>query len=340
MKLIEKSSASATSWDALAEQVLAGSPINRIDALSILDAPDTQLLPILAAAYQVRNRYFGNTVQLYYLMNVKSGLCPEDCHYCSQSKVSNAPIPKYAMLSTSELVAGAKRAAEAQACTFCIVASGRGPTERELDQVSNAVKEIKETTNLRVCACLGILKPGQAAKLKDAGVDRYNHNLNSSQDFHANIVTTHTYDDRVRTISGISDAGISPCSGGIIGLGESPTDVVDMAFALRDLNVESIPLNFFIPIPGTPFQDLRHLTPQYCLKALAMFRMVNPDRELRIAGGREVHLRSLQPLGLYAANSIFVSDYLTTPGQSAEADYQMIADMGFTVVGQSTPPTE
>ena len=324
------------SWNALAAQVLAHEQITREQALAVLRAPDQQLLAILAAAYEVRQQYFGNSVQLYYLMNVKSGLCPEDCHYCSQSKISTAPIPKYPMLSQTELVAGAQRAAESQACTFCIVASGRGPTDRELDHVIGAVREIKETTSLRVCACLGILKPGQAERLQEAGVDRYNHNLNTSEQFHGKICTTHTHADRIRTVGEIKEAGISPCSGGIIGLGESDEDVVSMAFALRDLEIESIPVNFFIPIDGTPMSEVWNLNPRYCLKALAMFRFVNPTREIRIAGGRELHLGSLQALGLYPANSIFVSDYLTTKGQSAADDFKMIEEMGFEIV----PPAQ
>lgn len=318
-------------WDALATEVLRGETLRKEQALAILQAADEEVLDILAAAYRVRRRYFGRTVQLYYLMNVKSGLCPEDCHYCSQSKLSKAAIQKYPLLEKDAIVAGARRAAEAEACTFCIVASGRGPTERELDQVIGAVEAIKSELPIRICACLGILKPGQAERLEAAGVDRYNHNLNTGEEFHESIVTTHTYQDRVRTVESIKEAGISPCCGGIVGMGERDEDVVDMAFALRDLEIESIPVNFYIPIEGTPFAGINTLTPQYCLKTLAMFRLVNPTREIRIAGGREVHLRSLQPLGLYAANSIFVSDYLTTPGQSAEEDYAMLRDLGFTI---------
>jgi len=319
-------------WMDVARTVLNGETISREMALKVLQSPDGELMQILAAAYEVRKEAFGNTVQLYYLMNVKSGLCPEDCHYCSQSKVSKAQIEKYPMLSQERIVAGAKRAAEHMACTFCLVASGRGPTERELGHVINAVKEIKETVGIRVCACLGILKDGQAERLKEAGVDRYNHNLNTSEDYHEEMCTTHTFADRVRTNEEIQEAGISTCSGGIIGMGETDEDVVSLAFSLRDLGAESIPVNFLIPFEGTPFGHIRQLNPRYCLKALAMFRFVNPTSELRIAGGREVHLRTLQPLGLYAANSIFVSDYLTSKGQEASADFQMIEDMGFEIV--------
>lgn len=325
-------------WNGLAERVLAGRPVAREDALAILRCPDEELLSLLDAAFEIRRAYFGKRVQLYYLMNAKSGLCPEDCHYCSQSKISGAAIDRYPFLSREELLEGARRAAEQKACTYCIVASGRGPTNRELEHVIAAVREIKETLPLRICCCLGILQEGQAERLKEAGVDRFNHNLNTSEAYHSEMCTTHTYADRVRTVERVKEAGISPCCGGIIGMGEKDEDVVELAFSLRELEVESIPVNFFHPIPGTPFAELWKLNPRYCLKALCMFRFVNPSREIRIAGGRELHLGSLQPLGLYPANSIFVSDYLTTQGQSAEDDFRMIEQLGFEIAPQGGVP--
>ncbi|MFN3652784.1 MAG: biotin synthase BioB [Armatimonadota bacterium] len=323
---------------ALARRVLAGEVPGREEALAVLQAPDVELPALLAAAFEVRRSYFGVQVQLYYLQNAKSGLCPEDCHYCSQSSISTAEIPRYPLLSREDLVSGARRAAELQACTYCIVTSGRGPTDRELEHVLEAVREIKETTSLRVCCCLGILKDGQAERLKAAGVDRFNHNLNTGEQHHENICTTHSYEDRIRTVEQVKAAGISPCCGGILGMGERDEDVVDLAFSLRELEVESIPVNFLHPIPGTPLAELWGLNPRYCLKALCMLRFVNPSREIRIAGGRELHLKSLQPLGLYPANSIFVSDYLTTAGQSAEDDFRMIADLGFEIAAPPAVP--
>ena len=319
-------------WLPLAERVLGGEAISPAEALDILECPDEELLDLLSAAYRVRRRWFGNQVQLYFLMNAKSGLCPEDCSYCSQSKVSEAEIPRYNLLSRDKLLEGARIAAEQQARTYCIVISARGPNEREMQAVTTIVPEIKQRFNLKICACLGLLTPDQARELKACGVDRVNHNLNTSEGHYGEICTTHTFADRVATLHAVRDAGIELCSGGIIGMGEKRNDVVDMAFALRDLGVESIPINFLNPIDGTPLAGRRELDPRYCLKVLAMFRMVNPDRELRIAGGREIHLGSLQALGLYAANSIFVGDYLTTKGQPADADYQMIRDLGFEIV--------
>lgn len=316
----------------MASRVLAGEKLSAEEAQEILAAPNLELLDLLQAAYRVRSHYFGNRVQLYFLMNAKSGLCPEDCTYCSQSKISEAEIPKYNLLRRDEILAGAKAAAERQAKTYCIVISARGPNEREMAAVEKLVPEIKEQFNLDVCACLGLLTTDQADRLKACGVDRVNHNLNTGGDFYSEICTTHTYQDRLDTLHAVRDAGMQLCSGGIVGMGEQPKDIVDMAIDLRDLGVESIPVNFLNPIDGTPLAGSADLTPTYCLKVLAMFRLVNPNREIRIAGGREIHLRSLQAMGLYAANSIFVGDYLTTAGQIPEADYAMIRDLGFEVV--------
>jgi biotin synthase len=315
----------------LAERVLDGHRLTEPEAVSILQAPDEQLLDLLAAAFEIRRTHFGTTVQLYFLMNAKSGLCPEDCSYCSQSKVSDAEIPKYNLLSREKLLEGARLAADRQSKTYCIVISARGPNEREMHAVETIVPEIKERYDLKICACLGLLTPEQAARLKACGVDRVNHNVNTSSSFYGQICSTHGYQDRIDTLRAVRQAGIELCSGGIIGMGEEDADVARMALELRDLGVESIPLNFLNSIGGTPLARTNRLNPRYCLKALAMFRFACPDRELRIAGGRELHLGSMQPLGLYAANSIFVGDYLTTEGQPAEADMKMIEEMGFEV---------
>jgi biotin synthase len=323
------------SWDALAEQVLAGETITKDAALAILRCPDVELLDLLAATYRVRHRYFGNTVQLYYLMNAKSGLCPEDCGYCSQSKVSDAEIPRYNLLNAEKLLDGARLAHERGSKTYCIVISARAPNEREIGAITEIVPRIKEQFGLNVCACLGLLTADHAQRLKACGVDKVNHNLNTSERFYPEICTTHSYHDRIDTLRNVREAGLQLCSGGIIGMGESDQDVVDMAFALRELNVESIPLNFLNPIDGTPLAGTHDLNPRYCLKALCMLRLVNPTSELRIAGGREMHLGSLQAMGLYAANSIFVGDYLTTKGQSPDADYRMIEELGFVVTCDS-----
>ncbi len=325
-------------WSSLADRVLDGYSLTADEGLAILRADDDELLEIMAAAFKIRRRWFGKTVQLYFLMNAKSGLCPEDCHYCSQSKDSTAEIPKYNLLSRDKLLDGARLAAERGSKTYCIVISARGPSEREIQAVEKIVPEIKARHDLEVCACLGLLTADQAQRLAACGVDKVNHNLNTSREHYEQICSTHTYQDRVDTLSAVRAAGLALCSGGIIGMGERDEDVVQMALSLRELNVESIPLNFLIDIEGTQLARSQKLTPRYCLKALAMFRFVNPQSELRIAGGRELHLGSLQALGLYAANSVFIGDYLTTKGQAPEADYRMIEEMGFTVTRHEEVP--
>ncbi|MEZ6136594.1 MAG: biotin synthase BioB [Pirellulaceae bacterium] len=323
-------------WHRLSASVLAGVPVTAPEAESILTSDNDELLDLTAAAYRLRHRYFGKTVQLYFLVNAKSGLCPEDCGYCSQSKLSTAPIDKYRMLSAEQLLDGAKLAADRGSKTYCIVISGRAPSEREMTAVETVVPLVKEKFDLKICACLGLLSPSQAARLKSCGVDRVNHNLNTSREHYDSICSTHTYADRMETLGNVRAAGLELCSGGIIGMGESHRDLVAMAMELRELQVESIPLNFLHAIEGTPLGESvnigrSELTPQDCLRALCMMRFVNPSSELRIAGGREKHLRTLQPLSLYVANSLFVGDYLTTQGQPPESDYQMIADLGFEV---------
>jgi biotin synthase len=327
----------ARRWHELANSVLAGGSISPAEARQILDSPDEQLLDLLAAAYQLRFRAFGNTVQLYFLMNAKSGLCPEDCSYCSQSKVASSDIPRYNLLSREKLLDGARLAAQRQSKTYCIVISARSPNQREMQAITSIVPEIKRQYDLKICACLGLLTPDQANELKACGVDRVNHNVNTSPEYYQQICTTHSYADRVATLQAVRNAGMELCSGGILGMGESRDDVVQMAFELKALHVESIPVNFLNPIEGTPLAGTRHITPRDCLRTLAMFRFVNPNSELRIAGGRELHLGSLQCLGLYAANSIFVGDYLTTKGQSPEEDYRMIEQMGFAITRAEEP---
>ncbi|MED4224655.1 biotin synthase BioB [Neobacillus cucumis] len=318
-------------WTELAQSVINGLEISREDALRILNIQDKELLEVLQGAYLIRHHYFGNKVKLNMIMNTKSGLCPENCGYCSQSSISSAPIKKYRMLDKETILQGADQAYQLNVGTYCIVASGRGPSNSEVDQVVSAVKEIKDKYNLKVCACLGILKPDQALKLKAAGVDRYNHNLNTSENHHENITTSHTYQDRVNTVELIKETGISPCSGVIVGMKETRADVVDMAYSLKALDADSIPVNFLHAIDGTPLEGTNELNPRYCLKVLILMRFVNPTKEIRISGGREVNLRSLQPLGLYAANSIFVGDYLTTAGQESTSDHQMLEDLGFEI---------
>ncbi len=313
----------------LAEKALHGVLPERAELQGVLNASDEELPEILSAAFKVRYHYFGKRVQIHVLQNAKSGLCPEDCHYCSQSSVSDAPIERYPFMPKEKLVESARRAKAAGAVRFCIVNSGRGPTHKEIDEITEAVREIRAQTGMNVCCSLGLMNEDKTRKLKEAGVGRINHNLNTSREYHSEIVTTHSYDDRLATIHSIKSAGIGTCCGGIIGMGESDDDIINLALTLRAMSIDSIPVNFLNSIAKTPFEKKHGLTPQRCLKTLCLFRFVNPDKEIRVAGGREVNLRSLQPLSLYPANSIFVNGYLTTPGQEASDAHQMIADLGF-----------
>ncbi|MDI3418297.1 biotin synthase BioB [Streptomyces luteolus] len=306
----------------------------REEALAVLATSDDELLDVVAAAGRVRRQWFGRRVKLNYLVNLKSGLCPEDCSYCSQRLGSKADILKYTWLKPDQASEAAAAGVAGGAKRVCLVASGRGPTDRDVDRVSKTIEAIKEQNeDVEVCACLGLLSEGQADRLRDAGADAYNHNLNTSESTYGEITTTHTYQDRVDTVQQAQAAGLSACSGLIAGMGESDEDLVDVVFSLRELDPDSVPVNFLIPFEGTPLAKEWNLTPQRALRILAMVRFVCPDVEVRLAGGREVHLRSLQPLALHLANSIFLGDYLTSEGQAGKADLDMIADAGFEVEG-------
>ncbi|MBW1603321.1 biotin synthase BioB [Streptomyces sp. JJ66] len=309
----------------------------REEALAVLGTSDDDLLDVVAAAGRVRRHWFGKRVKLNYLVNLKSGLCPEDCTYCSQRLGSKAEILKYTWLKPEQAAQAARAGLAGGAKRVCLVASGRGPTDRDVERVSQTIAAIKEDSEgVEVCACLGLLSGGQAERLRAAGADAYNHNLNTSEATYKDICSTHTFDDRVSTVQQAQAAGMSACSGLIAGMGESDADLVDVVFALRELDPDSVPVNFLIPMEGTPLEGEWHLSPQRALRVLAMVRFVCPDVEVRIAGGREVHLRSLQPLALHLANSIFLGDYLTSEGQAGQADLDMIADAGFEVEGAGT----
>ncbi len=323
-----------STFDQLASSILAGKPATEDEALAVLRAHDDELLDVVAAAGRLRREHFGNTVKVNYLVNLKSGLCPENCNYCSQALGSTADILKYKWLDTDEALTQASAGLAGGATRVCMVSSGRGPTNRDVERVADMVGALKDQhPEAEVCACLGLLKDGQAERLRDAGVDAYNHNINTAESHHDTIVQTHTYADRVDTVGKAKSAGLSPCSGLIAGLGETDEQLVEALFALRELESDSIPVNFLMPFDGTPYENTWELSPIRCLKILAMARFVCPEREVRIAAGREMHLRSLQGLALQVANSIFLGDYLTSEGQAAEADLEMIRDNGFVVLG-------
>ena len=316
-------------WTALADDILAGHLVSRAEALAMLNAPNDDLLALLDAAFRIRRRYFGRKVNLHVIRNAQSGNCTEDCSFCSQSVRSQAEIERYAMESAEALITGAQEAAEVGAVKYCMVTSGRRPSEPVLTAVCSAAEWIASDLRIKLCVSLGSLTDEQAQRLKAAGVTRYNHNLESSRRFFPQICTTHTWDERVATIRRARAAGLEACCGGIIGMGETLEDRADLALALRDLEVEAIPVNLFNPRAGTPLADRPVLGAVEALKALAMFRLVNPKAELRAAGGREAILGMLQPLALYAVNSIFTQGYLTTAGQGTSRDLEMLKQAGF-----------
>lgn len=312
--------------------------VERDELFAVLASSDDDLLDVIAAAAQVRRRFFGRRVKLNYLVNMKSGMCPEDCGYCSQRLGSRAEILKYSWINPDEAAGHARCAIDAGAKRICLVAAGRGPADRDIERVADTIAAIKSSApQVEVCACLGLLRQGQAERLRGAGADAYNHNLNTSAENYARICSTHTFNDRAATVAAAKSAGLSPCSGAIVGMGESDEDIVDVALALRELQPDSVPVNFLIPFEGTPLGGHWELTPQRCLRILAMFRFAFPDVEVRIAGGREIHLRTLQPLALHLANSMFLGDYLTSQGQPGRDDRAMIADAGFVIEGLEEP---
>jgi len=318
----------------LTEKALARELPARAEARRILESCDDELMDVVAAAFRVRLRYFGRRVKLNYLVNIKSGLCPEDCSYCSQRLGSAADVLKYTWLKPDDVVRSAEAGVRAGAKRVCLVASGRGPNDADITRVSTAIAQFKARhPDVEVCACLGLLSDGQGERLHQAGATAYNHNLNTAEANYADICTTHSYADRAATVQRAKQAGLSPCSGLIAGMGETDDELVDVVFALRELDPDSVPVNFLIPFEGTPLAGEWNLTPQRCLRILAMVRFVCPDAEVRLAGGREIHLRSLQPLALHIANSIFLGDYLTSEGQPGGRDLEMIADAGLTVEG-------
>ncbi|MGO1770275.1 MAG: biotin synthase BioB [Microbacterium sp.] len=324
---------------ALAHDIAGGMRLDAATATAILDGQDDDLLDLVAAAAALRRRHFGNRVKLNYLVNLKSGLCQENCAYCSQALGSSSPILKYSWLEPEEAVRQAEAGISGGAARVCLVASGRGPLRRDVDRVSGIASDLKERhPDVEVCACLGILKDGQAEQLAEAGVDAYNHNINTAESFHDQIVTTHSYQDRVDTIERAKQAGVSPCSGLIVGMGESNAQIVEALLALRELDSDSIPINFLVPFDGTPMAGRWELSPAQCLRIVALARLVCPTKEIRLAGGRELHLRSLQGLALHVANSIFLGDYLTAEGQAAAADLELIRDNGFVLEQDADGP--
>lgn len=332
--------------DDLSKQIISGYRLNREEAIILTQiAGEENILLLCEAADRVRQACCGNVVDLCSIINVKSGGCSENCSFCSQSvHHPGETSPIYGLKSIKEILAQAKAAEAAGAKRFCLVSQGRGlkynsPKSVEFDQILATVKQIIAETNIKPCCALGEVTPEQAQALAEVGVTRYNHNLETSEDFYPEIVTTHSWNDRVETVKNLKAAGIQACTGGIIGMGETWVDRIDLALALRDLEVESVPLNLLNPRQGTPLSDVTKLDPYDALKAIAIFRLILPKQIIRYAGGREAVMGELQALGLKAGiNAMLIGHYLTTLGQPPEKDQAMLESLGLQG-GETSIPT-
>lgn len=333
-------------FQSISQNSILGNVLSKDDAKDILCNDDLDLLDIVHSGYAIRKHYFGNDVHIHVINNVKNGSCPEDCRYCVQSKPATSPIDNYPQKSNEQILNEAKIAYESGAFRYCMVLSGRGPTDRQVDNIANLIKTIKSQYAIQVCLSAGLINDSQAKRLKAHGLDRLNHNLNTSRRYYPSICSTHSYDDRLTTLQAAKSHNLDICSGMIVGMGESHEDVIDTLFELRKLEVPSIPINFYIPLKGAPLAEkadqYQKLTPAYCLRVLSLARMLNPCSEIRIAAGRELHLASLQPLSLYLANSLFVDGYLNSEGSGFNKTLMMIRDLGFVAVtanGENVTPS-
>lgn len=306
-----------------------GLPPATEDLLELVTGPDDAAMDLLTQADALRRRYKGNGIFTCGILNAKSGRCSEDCAFCAQSSHHKAKITVYSLMTKEEIVAEAEELAKAGALRFSIVTSGFQPTRKELETIFAAVAEIRSRTELELCASLGNLTEEMAQGLRQSGISNYHHNLETARSYFDNICTTHSYDDDIKTLSLARKAGMKVCSGGIMGLGESWAQRIEMAFTLREIGVDSIPVNFLNPIAGTPFEHRSLLTPMSALKCIALFRLVNPDKEIVICGGREVTLQDFQSwVFLAGASGLMVGNYLTTRGRSIATDLDMITRQG------------
>lgn len=327
----------------LADRVISGHLLNKDEALTLTHIKgQDNIFALCEAADRIRQACCGNVVDLCSIGNIKSGNCSENCGFCSQSAHHpGQDSPIYSLRSSDEILAQAQAAEAAGAKRFCMVSQGRGikynsPKSQEFEQILETVNRIIQETNIKPCCALGELTLEQAQALKDAGVTRYNHNLEASENFYSDIVTTHSWQDRVETVKNLKAVGIQACTGGILGMGESWEDRVDLALSLRELAVESVPLNLLNPREGTPLENRPKLDPLEALKTIAIFRFILPQAILRYAGGREAVMGDWQHLGLKSGlNAMLIGHYLTTLGQSPEQDHAMLEALG--LEGGETP---
>ena len=317
--------------------MLGGGDLSYEDALALTEVPEAGIPYLAAAANEVRLKFAGNTIESCALSNIKSGNCSEDCKFCSQSGHYKTDSPVYPQISVDEIVRQARAAEAMGASEFCMVSSGWGATnDQEFETVLEAIRRLKAETGLFIDASLGFLKPEQIIALKEAGLYRNNHNLEASKGYFDKICTTHTHEQRVNHVEMVRHYGIHPCSGGILGMGETPKDRVDLAFELKRLGAECVPMNILNPRRGTPLGDVEPLSPMEVIRYIAIYRLIMPASTIKIAGGREVNLRDLQALAMQAgANGLILGNYLTTMGRNPAQDLQMLKDLGFEVVPSS-----
>jgi len=302
-----------------------------VDAVAALPL-DENLTDLIALAHRVRLQWCGAGVELESLVNAKSGACPEDCAFCSQSVAFDTGVDVYPYMRQEDILSAARDTAAAGASQFCIVVAVRGPSERLLDKVIESVRLVKQETGLEVACSLGMLTTEQARRLAEAGVRRYNHNLEAPRATFGSVCTTHTYDDRVATALTAKRAGMELCCGGILGMGETLAQRIDFAFELAGLEPTEVPINFLNPRPGTPLVGAERLSGREALQAVALFRLVLPDTVIRLAGGRELVLGELQALGMLAgANALVIGNYLTTIGRSPEQDVALLESLGMPI---------
>ena len=305
--------------------------LSREDALTILNTPDESLEELVSFAETFRRKYKGNHVSIHILTNARSGNCSQDCAYCAQSCRSKADIDKYKWVADEKLYEDNDFVKEHHLSRHCIGLSGMKFTDAEIEVLAEKIRKMK-AGGTHLCCSIGFLTEHQAKVLKDAGLDRINHNLNSSRNYYPNICSTHTFDQRVANIRMLQGLGYEICSGGIIGMGESREDVVDMLMELREIQPEALPINFLLPIPGTPLEhaDMSVLSTAYCLKVLCLARLLVPKADIRCAAGREVYFKGEEKNLLRVVDSIFASGYLTAGGQGIKDTIQAIEDAGFT----------
>lgn len=319
---------------ALADQVIAGEPLRRSQAEWLAGLEQPWLHDLFRGATRIREHFVGSAVRCCSIVSAKTGRCSEDCGFCSQSAHFKTHVRGLTILDPDQVVQAAMEAAASGADSFGIVNSGYGPTDQEIDHWGRVAQRIREKGLTRTCASMGILDGDQARRLARFGVQRYNHNLQTSRRHFPNIIKTHSYDERLGTLRHLKAAGVSVCSGALFGMGETWTDRLDLAFELRDLDVDVVPINFLIPIDGTPLEGSDPLEPMECLKIIAVYRFCLPRQEIKIAGGRERNLRDLQSWIFYAgADSFLIGNYLTTYGRPAEEDRQMVRDLGLVLEG-------